>query len=343
MSHEITANDRLVLNSGIKAWHGLGEVIDQTLSPREAVRKVLPWEPEPKPIYFLNAAGEFTKIDGNKANVRSDDQTCLGVVTDNYKIVANSVLGDFAEAIVGADAAVNVETAGSLMGGRRVFMLCKIPRSIRVGRNGEDETIPYLIVSNTHDGTSAFFGMWTGVRVVCNNTLSMALGANFENAEAMSENGRAFRFRHTGDVMDKIEQARRILGIATTTTERFAVLADEMARKQVTQADVDVYWKACYVAIYGPRPDQIEQSEMWDERLKARVSEWESLMSDRKQNIAGVGGTVWAALQSVTEWHDHKRSATRVVNGRRQHSNLFGESARDKRGAFVAAVALLSK
>ena len=80
---------------------------------------------------------------------------------------------------------------------------------------------------------------------------------------------------------------------------------------------------------------------MWDMRLQKRLGEWDGLMSDDRQNVAGVGGTVWAALNAVTQWHDHVRSATRIRADRRKHSNLFGESARDKRGAFMAAVAMV--
>jgi len=345
MSHEITKSDRLVLNSGEKAWHGLGTVVDQDLSPSEAVRMVLGWEPEPEPVYFKNAkSGLYEVASGYKANVRNDTQECLGIVSDGYKIVPNRVFGEFAEAIHGADAAFQTETCGSLMGGKRVFMLVKCPKSIRVGNGGEDESVPYLVMSNTHDGTSALFAMWTSVRVVCNNTLSMALGSNFENAEEQADRGRAFRFRHSGNVLEKVDEARRMLAIATTTTERFQVLADQLARRQLVTADLTSYFTACYVAIYGERPTDpkdIEHAEMWDERLAARLAEWEGLMSDPKQNVAGVGGTLWAAMNAVTQWHDHVRSASRVQNGRRQHSNLFGESARDKRGAFVAAVAML--
>lgn len=345
MAHEITKSDALVLNSGEPAWHGLGTVIDQALAPSEAVRMVLGWEPEPEPVYFKRG-DQFVTIAGYKANVRNDNHECLGVVSDGYRIVPNRVFGEFAEAIAGANAAFQVETCGSLMGGKRVFMLVKVPQTIRVGNGGADESIPYLVMSNTHDGTSALFAMWTSIRVVCNNTLSMALGSNFESAEEQADRGRAVRFRHTGDVLAKVEEARRMLAIATTTTERFQVLADQLSRRSMRGADLNDYFRACYVAIYGERPTDpkaIEQAEMWDERLAARLGDWTGLMDDAKQNVAGIGGTLWAAMNAVTQWHDHVRSATRVQNGRRQHSNLFGESARDKRGAFVAAVAMLSK
>lgn len=344
MSHEITKTDALVLNSGIPGWHGLGTVLDQALTPSEAVRMVLLWEAEAEPVYFLNkSTGQYQTIDGFKANVRNDNHDCLGIVSDGYKIVPNKILGDFAEALAGADKAVQTETCGSLMGGRRVFMCARLPQSIRVGRGGEDETVPYLVLSNTHDGTSAFFAMWTGIRVVCNNTLSMAMGTDFASAEQAAERGRAFRFRHSGDMMEKIEQARRVLAIAVTMNERFQVLADELARTQLNAASTLDYFKACYVAIYGEKPELVEHAEVWEERWTERLGEWRALMDSPRQNVAGIGGTAWAALNAVTEWHDHNRASNRVKNGRRQHSNLFGESARDKRSAFVAAVNMVKK
>lgn len=346
MAHGIQFNDAALFNSGIAAWHGLGITVNKALSPREGVREIIPWEPEP--VYFRNPiTNQFDLVPGFAANIRSDDQSPLGIVTDNYKIVNNSVLGDFAEALAGSDAAVQVETVGSLLGGKRIFMLAKIPKTIRVGIAGEDETMPYLLFSNSHDGTGAFFAMWTAVRVVCNNTLTMALGANFENAEQAADMGRGFRFRHTGDIMARVGEAKRALRIATEETERFQLLASDLANKQITAAELSLYYTSCYVTIYGPRPvqdgtdERLEQIQEWDLRLAQRKQEWTDLLDNQMNRIAGINGTIWQALQTVTQWHDHVRSATRVTGDRRVHNNLFGEAARDKRGAFVAAVAML--
>lgn len=343
MAHEITRTDRLVLNSGRPAWHGLGTVVDQALSPTEAVRMVLGWEPVPEPVFVKNADGSFVEIPAHRANRRNDNGEVLGIVSDSYKLIQNYELAGFAEAMVGADRAVQVETAGSLRGGRRVFILCKLPVDVCVGKTRSDVTKQYVLLSNTHDGTAAAFAFWTSIRVVCNNTLTMAAGANFSGAAQMADQGRAVRIQHSGEIEAKMAEARKVLGLATTQAERFARIAEQMASTFIPATDRALYFAKVYAATYGEVPEvaKNEQDEVAMMRRDRIIGEWTALLDDEKQRVDGIAGSVWSCLQAVTQWHDHTRSGTRISTDTRQHSNLFGVSARDKRDALQVALAAI--
>lgn len=111
-----------------------------------------------------------TAIDGFKANVRDNDDSVLGIVTDRYKLVQNSEAFAFTDALLGES--VRYETAGSLQNGRRTWMLARLPHQYIISG---DEITPYLVFMNSHDGTGAIKVAMTPIRVVCQNTLNMAL------------------------------------------------------------------------------------------------------------------------------------------------------------------------
>ena len=138
-------------------------------------------------------------IQGYKANVRGSDRKVLGVVTDRYKVIQNEEAFAFTDALLGEG--IRYETAGSLQEGRRVWMLARLPREFIIG--GE-RISPYMVFSNTHDGSGAVKTALTPIRVVCNNTLNLAL----RTAK------RSWSMIHTGDISGKIEEAKNTLLLA---------------------------------------------------------------------------------------------------------------------------------
>ena len=154
-----------------------------------------------------------TKISNYKANVRSSDGKVLGVVSDRYKIVQNAEAFEFTDSLIGGE--VHYETAGSLNGGKKIWLLAKLPDTEIAG----DKTEPYLCFSNTHDGSGAIRVCMTPIRVVCNNTLNLAL----DNAK------RSWSVRHTGDIRRKAHEARACLYLAHNYIQSLAERADRMA------------------------------------------------------------------------------------------------------------------
>lgn len=177
-------------------WHNLGIIVEDAPTSEDAIRLAgLDWKVEQKTIYLADG----TEVKGNYANVRDVDNKPLGIVGNKYKIVQNSEAFAFTDALLGEG--VKYETAGSLKDGKVIWLLARMPESFEILG---DKVDPYLVFTNTHDGSGAVRVCATNVRVVCNNTLNMALnGAK-----------RVWSARHTGSITNKFEDARETLQLA---------------------------------------------------------------------------------------------------------------------------------
>jgi len=279
------------------------------------------------------------------ANVRSDTGEVLGVVSDQYKLVQNADVGEFADALLEEakleGVGVRMETCGSLLGGRKVFLTMRPDRDIRVGKGGDDVTIPLLTIINGHDGSLAMSAAWTFVRVVCNNTFTSALGS----VTTAVEQGKGFRIRHSGKVTDYLQQAKAALGIAVKGLEKYQQIATAMADKKMSGAEIRAFFEDAYADMFG-RPEETPTTDAEKAAAQKRdavVNEWTRLMGDECQLIPGMAGSLWAAFNCITQWQDHTRAARTVkTDGRRDHLKLLGAGANDKRKAFRAALTELS-
>ncbi len=177
-------------------WHGIGEIVKEAPTSEEAIRLArIDWTVEQKPIFLEDG----TQIEGSWANVRSSDGKPLGVVGSRYQIVQNADAFAFTDALLGEG--VKYETAGSLKDGKVIWLLARMPETIDILG---DEVAPYLVFTNTHDGTGAVKVTMTNVRICCNNTLNMAIrGAK-----------RVWSARHTGSITNKLDEAMTTLQFA---------------------------------------------------------------------------------------------------------------------------------
>ena len=192
----MAANVETMFYTREKPWHGLGTMVAEAPNSKDALRLAgLNWKVLQEPVYTENKE----LIQGYKANVRDTDRKVLGVVTDRYKVIQNEEAFAFTDTLLGEG--VRYETAGSLQEGRRVWMLARLPREFIIG--GE-RISPYMVFSNTHDGSGAVKTALTPIRVVCNNTLNLAL----RTAK------RSWSMIHTGDISGKIEEAKNTLLLA---------------------------------------------------------------------------------------------------------------------------------
>jgi len=213
-------------------WHGLGTRVEEALDSKEALTAAgLNWRVEPRPVYtadFICHTGSVYTSDsqlikGYKANVRDSDGQVLGVVSDRYRIVQNEEAFAFTDALLGEG--VRYETAGSLQGGRKVWMLAKLPeRYIIAGESIE----PYLVFSNSHDGTAAIKVCMTPIRVVCQNTLNLAL----------NQARRSWAAKHTGNVQNRMHEARATLQLAHGYMENLGKEVDLLSRIKLSDAKV---------------------------------------------------------------------------------------------------------
>jgi len=157
--------------AGQPAWHGLGTVVDTAQSSDQAIQLGgLDWSVEQRPVQAIDPdTGTTHPTDEWVANVRTDTHRVLGIVSPRYQPFQNRDAFQFADALVG-EADAKYETAGALRGGRRVWMLLKLPETINVSPN--DPVQPYLLVYNTFDASSALRALLTCTRVVCANALN---------------------------------------------------------------------------------------------------------------------------------------------------------------------------
>ena len=148
-------------------WHGLGARVEEALTSQDALHySGLDWQVKQEPLM----TGTFKSVPGYVANVRSDNDRILGIVSDSYKVVQNEEAFAFTDALIGEG--VRYETAGSLDEGRKVWLLAKLPERYQLV--GEDVD-PYIVFTSSHDGSGAIRVAPTPIRVVCQNTLNLAL------------------------------------------------------------------------------------------------------------------------------------------------------------------------
>ena len=175
-----------------KPWHGLGTEIKEAPASADALIVAgLDWTVEQRNVY----SEDGSQIPGYKVNTRSTDQATLGIVSDRYKVVQNVDAFQFTDDLLGDG--VTYETAGSLQGGRKVWMLARMPQRYIISG---DEIAPYLVVMNSHDGSSGIKVAMTPIRVVCQNTLNLALNTA----------KRIWAAKHTENVMNRVYEARDI-------------------------------------------------------------------------------------------------------------------------------------
>lgn len=206
-------------------WHGLGTRVEGALSSREAlIAAGLNWNVVQKEIYTKDGF----PVKGYYANVRDSDQKVLGVVTGRYQIVQNREAFAFTDGLLGKG--VRYETAGSLKEGRRTWILARLPKQYRLL---EDKVVPYLVFSNSHDGSGSIKVAMTPVRVVCQNTLNFAL----------SNASRIWCANHTGDMESKLEDARMTLFYAENYMNELAKETAILSRRKVSDAEVEEYIK----------------------------------------------------------------------------------------------------
>lgn len=194
----MAANVETMFSTRVKPWHGLGQIVAEAPTSKDALTLAeLDWKVLQEPIF----TGTNDLIVGYKANVRSTDRRVLGVVSDRYRVVNNDEAFAFTDELLGEG--VRYETAGSLQNGRKVWLLARLPHEYII--TGE-RISPYLVFSNTHDGSGAIKVALTPVRVVCNNTLNLAL----------SMTKRCWSTIHTGEMQNKMQEAKDTLFLAET-------------------------------------------------------------------------------------------------------------------------------
>ena len=276
-----------------KPWHGLGTIVKEAPTSEEALRLAgLDWDVVQSPIYTNHG-----KVEGYKANIRSTDRQVLGVVSDRYRIVQNTEAFSFTDELLGQG--VRYETAGSLMGGRKVWLLARLPREFIIA--GE-RISPYLVFSNTHDGSGAVRVAVTPIRVCCNNTLNLAL----------STAARSFSMVHTGDVKEKVSEAKQTLFMADNYMENLGREFERLRKQKISDQQVREY-------IDQLLPIEPGASSVTVKNMKKLRNDMAMRYFDAP-DLKGVGNNAYRFINAVSDFATHAEPIRRTKN---YQENLF--------------------
>ena len=290
----MAANVETMFYTREKPWHGLGRKVEEAPCSADALRLAgLDWKVIQEPIY--TDTGEI--IPGYKANVRDSDRKTLGVVTDRYKIIQNEDAFAFTDTLLGSG--VRYETAGSLQEGKRVWILARLPHEYII--SGE-RISPYLVFSNTHDGSGAVKVALTPVRVVCNNTLNLALQTA----------NRSWSMNHTGNVKDKIQEAKDALFMAETYMDRLGKEFENLHRQKITDSQVKEYIELLLPMEKDATSIQSKNILRLREDLRQRYYDAPDLQE--------VGNNAYRFINAVSDFATHSTPLRRTANYK---ENLF--------------------
>lgn len=202
-------------------WHGQGVRVDEAVTSEDAIRLAgLDWEVVPQKVYTEKGI----EIPGATVNIRTSDNKPLGIVGDRYQIVQNTEAFAFTDELLGHG--VKYETAGSLKEGKIIWLLARMPENFTILG---DEIESYIVFTNTHDGSGAVKVAATNIRIVCNNTLNMALNSA----------KRTWSARHTGSIQGKLDDAITTLNLAKKYMEATQETFEDLYKVKLTKKKIE--------------------------------------------------------------------------------------------------------
>jgi len=303
MAHELETQNGVASFASLRepAWHGLGTVFteEKTTAEMLAAANLNNWNVRLEELDIPN----YLTSDKNysyvvRTNPTDNTQTdVLGIVGDKYVPLQNEELFSFGDNIL--DGGGRWETAGSIRGGRVVFGSLALERETVLDPNGvADKVKTYLLINTSHDGSIAIQASITPVRVVCANTLNLALGTT-KRKDGVKQ---SFKIRHTQTANGKVQVARTVLGLANTYMDEFDKLAHAMIEKEITAQQFHDIVLAAY-----PKPESDK---------KIALTKWTNKIDVINDIYTGefngmIANTAWGAFNALTErldWHRNVRA-----------------------------------
>lgn len=304
-------------------WHGLGTRLEKVATSKEALEAArLDWAVRCEPIFLENRR----QVDGYRATVRIDTWQPLGVVGMRYTPIQNVEAFAFLDALVG-EARAMYHTAGSLRGGRKVWIQAKLPDDLVI--TPRDVANKFLLLVNSHDGSTALVCRFVATRVVCENTLAAALRERGTTSQVSVV--------HTRNATERVKEARRVLSLSLKYFDVFGQRCQAMSTVQLNRKML-----AEYFAMVVPMPASGHNGSHVQQIHRALAHLFEK---GRGNELRQVRGSLWAAYNAVTEYVDHVRGVRHDGNLRRnwEESALFGSGDVLKQRAYLAAVALMDE
>ena len=307
---DMSNNRANIAFQGEVPWHGLGTNVEPNQPLEIWMQNAgLDWEAKKAPVQFVDHTGETITTD-RKILYRNDTGVDLGVVTDRYKTVQPKEVLEFYRDLV-ATQGWDIEVAGSLDGGKRIWALAKTDADLNIAGT-VDKVGTYLLLATSYDGTMATIGKFTSVRVVCQNTLTMSMNDGIASVKV--PHSREFN----------AEAVKNELGIYEDVSKQFAEEADILAKQKMSEKDSVKFLMNILTGKDNP------------EELSTRSA---NIVKGVYDLYAGKGmgstlksaeGTTWGLLNAVTEYVDHHQGRN---NNNRIRNGWFGQGENLKRKA----------
>jgi len=271
------------------AWHGLGVVVDHAMNSDEAIRLAgLDWHVRQQPAMYYNPESEqIENVEGSFVNVRLDNGDAIGVVGSRYEVVQNCEAFQFLDGLVN-DGSLRYESAFSINSGRTVCVLAKTPDdTIVAGENHKR----YVLFKTSHDGSGSIKIVPTDVRVVCQNTMNVALRKGKGKKDTVN-------IRHTASVRQNMSTAQKALSFVSESFEGYKQSAEMLATVGLSD---DKFVE--YVNALVPRIDKPGRSQTISENKRQSI--FMNYFHDAKQTQSNYPKTLLSAFHSVSQTADH--------------------------------------
>jgi phage/plasmid-like protein (TIGR03299 family) len=312
--------------AGAEPWHGLGN----KLAPNQPIelwaeRAGMNWRIEEAEVRFVAAGnrslGSIHAFPEQKVLYRSDTKAPLSVVSARYQVVQPSEILEFYRDLTEVGG-FQLETAGVLKEGRKLWALARTGQSATI--KGKDEVNGYLLLATACDGTLATTAQFTSVRVVCNNTLQIALG----------DSASAVKVPHRSQF--DAQAVKRQLGIAISSWDAFMARTKALAERKVSDSAAETFLRR--VLTYSTPNVADRDTLAVNERAIKAVGQ---LYAGRGKgaDLASASGTAWGLLNAVTEYVDHHRRAR--SDDHRRDAAWFGQGSTIKQRAWDEALKLV--
>lgn len=316
MSHELEmingqAQMAYVESEG-KPWHGLGVPVRNDMTPAQMMKAAgLDWEVEKQNVFLANG----TKLGNTQALVRTSDNKVLDTVGENWNPVQNAEAFEFfSEYVLAGDMEMN--TAGSLFDGKRVWALAKVKESFDI--LGGDQIDSYLLFSNPHKYGHAIDVRFTPIRVVCNNTLSLSLGSSTKNA---------VKLNHRAEFNP--EMVKEQLGIANEKFGKYKEVAEFLASKRFSVESMLEFYSSVFPHSSNKNPKKVEDM--------SRPAKQAFEVLETQPGAEYGQGSYWSLVNSITYYTDHHAGRN---TDNRLNSAWFGGNAKRKNEAMNKALEL---
>lgn len=311
MAHNLNTNKKtgkvaFASGNGQVAWHGLGQIVDGSMTAKQAIELAqLNYDVVKVPILASMPNQSMDMVVPNQfATLRNDTNEVFGVVGSQYEIIQNVEAFNFFDNIVGEGAAI-YETAGALGIGQKIFISAKMPNDIIRINGSDDITEMYVVLTSSHDGSGSIVAMITPVRVVCANTLAIALQGSTNKV----------KIRHTKNAHIALQQASELLGITHVLKNELNECFNVLAKKVVTDTEVK---KLVSMLFAGGGQKEDESTRILNIREEVLNSYYSGV---GQKNILG---TAWGVYNGITHYLSHTKEYKNTSS--MFDSMLIGES-----------------